>query len=433
MLRENVNGDRNVSRRCGGIIWRLAILLVAVLSMTAMGLAGNFSEVTGFGTNPGNLRMFKYIPERLRAAPPLVVVLHGGRQSGATYAEEAGWTKFAEQWQFALLLPEQATDNNPLKYFNWFEAADCQKGGREAQSIRQMIEKMKVDNHVNVSAIYVTGLSAGGAMTCVMMAKYPDVFAGGAVIAGLPYGCVTGAQEAYDCMKNGKKLAPSAWGDLVRQASCHAGPWPNVSIWYGSADDKVNPENAKSIMLQWTNVHDIAQIPGEDKMENGIRHRTYKDSGGNPLVETYEIEGMGHGTPVAPGGGPEQGGIVAPFVLDAKICSTYQIGKFWGLEYQPPAIEITAPVQGEVVSGPITIQTRHSDGVSVAQIDFCVDGKVRHTDTGPDWKWEATEATDASHVVVARAIDPQGQVTMSDPVTIVVRRDKAAKPRQGAK
>jgi poly(3-hydroxybutyrate) depolymerase len=42
----------------------------------------------------------------------------------------------------------------------------------------------------------VTGLSAGGAMTLAMPATYPDVFAAGAVIAGLPYGGATNAQEA---------------------------------------------------------------------------------------------------------------------------------------------------------------------------------------------------------------------------------------------
>lgn len=38
---------------------------------------------------------------------------------------------------------------------------------------------------------FVTGLSAGGAMTSVMLAAYPDVFAAGAVIAGLPYDCLS--------------------------------------------------------------------------------------------------------------------------------------------------------------------------------------------------------------------------------------------------
>src|SRR6185369_1183200 len=47
-------------------------------------------------------------------------------------------------------------------------------------------------------------LSAGGAMTSVMLATYPELFAGGAILAGLPYRCAIGLQEALDCMANGQ-------------------------------------------------------------------------------------------------------------------------------------------------------------------------------------------------------------------------------------
>jgi poly(3-hydroxybutyrate) depolymerase len=49
-----------------------------------------------------------------------------------------------------------------------------------------MVEKMASDHGVDGTRVFVTGLSAGGAMTSVMLANYPDVFAGGAIIAGLP-------------------------------------------------------------------------------------------------------------------------------------------------------------------------------------------------------------------------------------------------------
>ena len=44
--------------------------------------------------------------------------------------------------------------------------------------------------------VYVTGLSAGGGMTAVMLAAYPELFAGGAIIAGIPYKCANDAIEA---------------------------------------------------------------------------------------------------------------------------------------------------------------------------------------------------------------------------------------------
>jgi len=58
----------------------------------------------------------------------------------------------------------------------------------------------------------------------------------------------------------------------------------------------------------------------------------FTDAGGKPLVEIYTIAGMGHGTPVDPGPGPEQCGRAGvAFILDAGICSGLQIARFWGL------------------------------------------------------------------------------------------------------
>jgi poly(3-hydroxybutyrate) depolymerase len=47
-----------------------------------------------------------------------------------------------------------------------------------------MIEKSVVDHGIDRRRIFITGLSAGGAMTSVMLACYPELFAGGAIIAG---------------------------------------------------------------------------------------------------------------------------------------------------------------------------------------------------------------------------------------------------------
>lgn len=84
-------------------------LTAAVLSCVGSSgaIAAVLAEVTGFGTNPGNLRMFVYIPDNLQTASPLVVALHGCSQTASAYDDETGWIKFADEWGFALLLPEQ--------------------------------------------------------------------------------------------------------------------------------------------------------------------------------------------------------------------------------------------------------------------------------------------------------------------------------------
>jgi len=141
------------------------------------------TEVSGFGSNPGNLKMCIYVPENLEPSRPLVVALHGCNQQAADYDDETGWIRFADTHQFALLLPQQKDANNTSQCFNWFQPNDSERDQGEALSIRQMIDKMASDTGIDPQKVFVTGLSAGGGMASVMLAAYPDMFAAGAIIA----------------------------------------------------------------------------------------------------------------------------------------------------------------------------------------------------------------------------------------------------------
>ena len=125
-----------------------------------------------------------------------MVVLHGCTQTAAGYELGAGWSTLARRYGFALLMPEQTKANNARLCFNWFEPHDIQRGEGEAASIRAMVEQMARAHGIDRKKIFVTGLSAGGAMSAVMLATYPDVFAGGAMIAGLPYGVANNVRQA---------------------------------------------------------------------------------------------------------------------------------------------------------------------------------------------------------------------------------------------
>jgi poly(hydroxyalkanoate) depolymerase family esterase len=287
-------------------------------------------EVTGFGSNPGNLRMLTYVPDTLLEPRALVVVLHGCTQTATSYDYGTGWSTLADRHGFALLLPEQNRSNNPLRCFNWFKSEDTGRGGGEALSIKEMVDHMVAEHGIDRSRVFVTGLSAGAAMTSVMLATYPDVFAGGAIIAGVPYRCANGLQEAFDVIFQGRSREAREWGDLVRAASPHEGPWPTVSVWHGAADSTVKPINADEIVKQWIDVHGLAAVPAIEDMVDGYPRRVWRGADGRDLVESYSITGMAHGAPIAPGAA-EGCGNVAPFINDVGISSTYHIAHFWGL------------------------------------------------------------------------------------------------------
>jgi poly(hydroxyalkanoate) depolymerase family esterase len=288
-------------------------------------------ETSGFGTNPGDLRMFSYLPDSLQPAPGLVVVLHGCGQTAAGYDLGAGWSMLAKHYGFALLMAEQQTSNNANGCFNWFEPQDSKRGRGEASSIRQMIARMVSDHKIDPHRIFVTGLSAGGAMTSVMLAAYPEVFAAGAIIAGLPYGVARNVREALNGMFQSPARPSAELGDLVRNASRHRGPWPKVSVWHGSADRTVNPGNADEIVKQWLDVHQLPATPMSEGMVDGYPRQVWWDSDGETIVESYTITDMAHGTPIGTAENDQRYGVQGAFLIEAGISSSYHIAKFFGL------------------------------------------------------------------------------------------------------
>nr|WP_206079127.1 PHB depolymerase family esterase [Mesorhizobium camelthorni] len=283
-----------------------------------------------FGSNPGALRARIYVPDDLPEAAPLVVVLHGCTQTAAGYDDGSGWSQLADQEGFALLFPEQQRANNPNLCFNWFVPSDTKRNGGEALSIRQMIEAVVVEYGLDRRRIFITGLSAGGAMTSVMLACYPEVFAGGAIIAGLPYGSAKTVPEAFDRMRGHGAPSERQLQKSLRDASPHKGPWPSISVWHGSTDQTVASSNADAIVGQWRAIHGLDARSTRSEIVDGHSRRVWCNAQGQELIEEYRIAGIGHGTPLDTAGDAALGA-GGPFMLDIGISSTWYVARFWGI------------------------------------------------------------------------------------------------------
>jgi poly(hydroxyalkanoate) depolymerase family esterase len=299
------------------------------------------SDLPPLRDNPGNLTARLYVPEGLAGPAPLVVVLHGCTQDAAVYDHGAGWSALADKYGFILLFPEQDRANNPLLCFNWFLEGDTRRGAGEAASIANMVAAMKQAHDIDPGRVFVTGLSAGGAMAGVMLATYPDVFAGGAIIAGVAYGCASDVVGAFDCMGGRSRSDARELGARVRRASPHRGPWPRVQIWQGSADHTVVASNADAIALQWADLHKVGPRPDREDEVAGYPRRTWLGEDGRPLIEQYVITGMAHGIPLDPGTGQGESGAAGAHMLDVGLSSTDRIAAFFGIA--PAAAEKAAP------------------------------------------------------------------------------------------
>lgn len=307
-------------------------LLVAsfVLWSASPALAASLSAISDFGSNPGGLRMYAYVPDGMPAKAPLVVAMHGCTQNAQGYVP-AGWNELADLWKFYVVYPEESSG---MGCFRWYDASQTARGQGEAASVKAMVDYMAARHGVDASRVFVTGLSAGGAMTAVMLAAYPDVFAAGAPMAGIPYRCADSIGGSGTCMGSGKQQAAKTWGELVRAAyPGWSGPWPRVSIWQGSQDYTVSTKNSGELMKQWTDVNGVDQTANATAKVEKATHAEYRDGAGRTLVETWLVDGMGHGTAVEPGFEAAGGcGRAGTFVLSAGICSTYYAAKFFGLE-----------------------------------------------------------------------------------------------------
>ncbi|UFN48754.1 PHB depolymerase family esterase [Roseomonas sp. OT10] len=295
-------------------------------------------ELTGFGSDPGSLRGLAYVPDGLPDGAPLVVALHGCTQTAAAYDRGCGWSDLAERMGFALLLPEQRRANNANLCFNWFEPGDVSRDQGEAASIRQMVAAMLERHRLDPRRVFVTGLSAGGAMTAALLAAYPDVFAAGGIVAGLPHGAASGVTEAFEAMGGGRDRPAGAWAEAARAASPAAAQgqgWPRVTIWHGDADRTVAVKNAAALAAQWVGLHGLPVAPDRRESQGVDTCLQWRGRDGRVAVECHIVAGMGHGVPLRPGSESGQSGEAAPYLLDVGLSSSHAIAAFWGLAERP--------------------------------------------------------------------------------------------------
>lgn len=148
-------------------------ILTATVAISHPAAAASIDEVKDFGTNPGDLQSFEYVPAGLRRRAPLVVALHGANTDHALMSGTSGWRELADRYGFALLLPQQRYANNLFRAFNFNAASDNVRGRGEALSIRQMIGHALARHRLDRKRVFVTGFSAGAHMTSVMLAVDP--------------------------------------------------------------------------------------------------------------------------------------------------------------------------------------------------------------------------------------------------------------------
>lgn len=311
-----MNWSENL-RAIGRGIWLAAKFIRHPAAPAPPAEPGRLMEVEAFGPNPGRLRMLAHLPA-VTAGQPLVVLLHGCTQDAAEFAAASGWMALADRLGFALVVPRQSKRNNAQACFHWFNPEDVARDHGEAASIAAMVRTGLERFGSDPRRVFVVGLSAGGAMTAALLAAYPDLFAAGAVIAGLPVGAARSGVQALRRMASaGPRSSPETLAARARDAAPpgYAGSWPRLSIWHGEADRTVVPENGELLAEQWRALLGLADTEAEEDDVHGVRHLTWR-KGAAAAVESWILPGFAHAYPVNDPDLP-RGSFVAPAALDA--------------------------------------------------------------------------------------------------------------------
>ena len=207
-------------------------------------------------------------------------------------------------------------------------------------------------------------------MTSVMLATYPDIFAGGAIIAGLPYSGASSLLQALYNMK-GFWASDQQLDALVRGASKNVDEWPTISVWHGSDDRTVDPSNADATVRQWQPLHCVEGTPTRTEIVDGHARRVWCDAGGREVIEEYRITKMGHGAPLRTGGA-EGYGAPGDHMLEVAICSTNTLRGFWGLIDQKKSVEEKCVLGGVAACADVvpcaSVATRWFDRMKVYRI-----------------------------------------------------------------
>ncbi|MDP3958898.1 MAG: PHB depolymerase family esterase [Pseudorhodobacter sp.] len=231
-----------------------------------------------------------YLPASQPKRPKgLILMLHGCNQSPDDFAVGTHMNAQAEKHGLAIAYPAQTGGHNAASCWNWFKPGNQVRGTGEPAILASLTRKLMKEFGLGHDAVFVAGLSAGGAMAAILADVYPDVFSAAGVHSGLARGAARDVVSAMSAMRSGGASAGAA-----PTVATPSDPVRRI-IFHGDADSTVHPSNASMI---------VAAAVGGDAMPTRIGNRSaggrgyvrseYAGSDGATLVEHWMIFGAGH-------------------------------------------------------------------------------------------------------------------------------------------
>jgi poly(hydroxyalkanoate) depolymerase family esterase len=353
----------------------LSLLLVVTVFQS---FTSKTSAAGQFLTETYNYKNYKvYVPGGYVSgtAVPMVVMLHGCTQDPDQFSKGTKMNSIAERDNFIVVYPDQPSSENQNKCWRWFLSGHQSSGSGDPAHIAGITAEVKKDYSIDNDRVYVTGLSAGAAMSVIMGATYPDVYAAIGVGAGLEYKAATSESAAWNAMSNGGPDPVQQGNAAYKAMGSNARVVPTI-VFHGTSDYTVYPVNGHQIISQWAQSNDLASdgsdngniddnpektTTGQVKDGRSYTQYIYKDStNGSIVMEKYMVDGMGH----AWSGGDAAGSYTDPKGPDASEI-TWQFFKAHA-KSGPDTIAptTTATPVGGTYEGSVTVELKADEPVT---------------------------------------------------------------------
>lgn len=247
-----------------------------------------------------NFRLYVPAHARDQQALPLVVMIHGCKETADEFAQGTRMNAIADREGFAVLYPDQASFANMRRCWNWFEP-NTAAGFGECAIILEMIREAFKRTSIDSQRVYVAGMSSGAALAGLLGYHHPDVFAAVAVHSGLPPMNPPSAAAALSAMEKGVRVDAEMLADAYWNT--HAVLPPTLLVVHGDADSRVTEKNATSMTKLWEKLFESAPqahpLVREDKdVPSTETARSYAQidwlNAGRIVIRGVRIHGLAH-------------------------------------------------------------------------------------------------------------------------------------------
>lgn len=264
-----------------------------------------FFTFPGTGLAPARRMLYwLYLPSGIANAPrPLVVMLHGCKQTATDFAASTRMNQLAERKGFAVLYPQQSAAADSHRCWHWYKRA-TQQGLGDVSLIAEMIKQVQAKHRLDTSRTYVAGLSAGAGLAAIVALRHPQLIAAAGLHSAPVFGTTDSPLSGFQAMQQGASMKHQ---ETAREFSAGQPQFPGMPVMliHGKNDSVVRRVNVDHLTTQFA-IIDAAFITSAEPVQRSYAGRiggrsprhAYKTTtyyaGRKPHVVKCEIDLLGH-------------------------------------------------------------------------------------------------------------------------------------------